>query len=83
MVDIKLSLFIFEVRRINICDWRVTVPFKESYFRILCQDLIHYTIYKVLYFRIAKIEYQLVTVIVCFAVGQLDSPCLLYTSRCG
>ena len=74
MVDIKLSLFIFQIGRINICDGRVAVPFKESHFRILCQDLIHYTIYKVLYFRIAKIEYQLITVIICFAVRQLDSP---------
>ena len=74
MVDIKLSLFILQIGRINICDGRVAVPFKESHFRVRCQDVIHYAKHKILYFRIAKIEHQLVTVIVCFAIGQCDSP---------
>lgn len=54
MVDIKLSLFILQIRRINIRDRRVAIPFEESYFGILGQDIVYYAENKILYFGLLR-----------------------------
>ena len=74
MVDVELSLFIFQVRRINISNRTVAIPFKEGYIGILRHNLIYDTKHEVLYFRIAQVKYQLITEIISFPVRVMDSP---------
>ena len=52
MVDIQLILFLLEVRRIDIGNRAVAIPFEESQIRILGHDIIHYAEYVILYFRV-------------------------------
>ena len=72
MIDVKLSLLVLQIRRIDVGDRRVTVPFEECHFRILSQNLVYYAEYEVLYFRVAEVKNQLVAVVICLTVRQGD-----------
>ena len=74
MIDIELSLFVFQIGRIDIGDGAVAIPLKESYIRVFRHNLIDYAEYEILYFGIAQVEYQLIAVIISFTVRIMDCP---------
>ena len=78
MVNIQLSLFILQIRRIDIGDRTVAIPFEESNFGILLHYILYNTIYIILHLRIAKVKYQLVTVIIRFTIRQCDRPVRMF-----
>ena len=74
MVDVKLLLLLSQVRRVDVGDRAVAIPFEEGKIRILSHQFVDYTERIILYFRIAHVENQLVTVVVSLPVGQMDGP---------
>ena len=74
VVDVQITLFFFQIRRIDIGNRAVTIPFKECDIRILFHQFFYHTIYIILHFRIAQIEYQLVTIIIAVSLFIVDSP---------
>ena len=78
MINIQLFLFLFQIRRVDVCDGTVAIPFEEGKFRVLCQQVVHDTEHKVLYFWIRQVQYQLVAVVVSLAVRQFDNPIRMF-----
>ena len=74
MVYIQTSLCTFQIRRIDIGNRAVAIPFEISDTRIFLQQLIHNAIYIILHLRITQIEYQLVTIVIGFTVRVMDCP---------
>ena len=78
MVYIKLSLFVFQISGIDIGDGAVAIPLEESDIGIFLHNVFYNTIYIILHFRVAKIQYQLIAVIIRFAVRQLNGPIRMF-----
>ena len=81
VVDVQITLFFFQIRRIDIGNRAVTIPFKECDIRILFHQFFYHTIYIILHFRIAQIEYQLVTVIITVSIFIVDSPVRMFLEQ--
>ena len=78
MVNIQLSLFILQIRRIDIGDRAVAIPFEENNFWILFHYILYNTVYIILHFRIAKVKHQLVTIIIRITIRQHDRPIRMF-----
>ena len=74
MVDVKLSLLLLQVWRVNIGNRTVAIPFEESNFRIFLHQLLNNSIYIVLHFRVTQIQNQLIAVVINLSVFVVDSP---------
>ena len=81
MVDIQIALFFLQIRRVDIGNRAVTIPLEECDVRIFLHQFFYYTVNIILYFRIAQIEYQLVTVIITVSIFIVDSPVRMFLEQ--
>ena len=78
MINIQLSLFILQIWGIDIGDRAVAIPLEESDIGIFLHNVFYNAIYIILHFRVTEIQYQLIAVIIRFAVRQLDGPVRMF-----
>ena len=74
MFDVEMRLLVFEVGRIDVGNGAVAVPFKVCDARIAGHQFVHNTENIVLHFGITEVQYQLITEVIGFSVGQMDGP---------
>ena len=78
IVDVQVRLFLLQIRRVDISDRAIAIPFEESDTGIFSHQIIHYSKYEVLHFRIAQVKYQLITEVIFIPIGKMDDPVFMF-----
>ena len=73
-----MRLFFLQIRRVDISDRTIAIPFEESDTGIFSHQIIHYSKDEVLHFRIAQVKYQLITEVIFIPIGKMDDPVFMF-----